>query len=327
MRILFFVVLLLSATSVISQSSEKMKGVSFVASSSPIDVKDVKPIVDINANWVTLMPFASIRDGAVKYDSKFRWWGEKKEGLEETIRLCKKEGLKIMVKPQVWIMNGYTGNYKPKTEEGWTKFEASYRSFIMTFLEPAIEHNVEMFCIGTEWREFVSNRPVFWKSLIKEIRTKFKGELTYAANWDDYEKVPFWKELDYIGIDGYFPISFSSDPSLKELVKGWNVHKNVLAKYAAKFNRKIIFTEIGYRSMIGATVKPWEHGTRAKYSETIQDKAFQALFDVLWNEPWFEGIFIWKWYHNHGSQGGDGDLDFTPQNKKAEQTIRGFWAN
>jgi len=36
-------------------------------------------------------------------------------------------------------------------------------------------------------------------------------------------------------------------------------------------------------------------------------------------------MFIWKWYHNHDKRGGDGDIDFTPQNKPAAETIQLFW--
>lgn len=77
---------------------------------------------------------------------------------------------------------------------------------------------------------------------------------------------------------------------------------------------------------MGAATRPWEHGTKGKYAPGIQDKAFQALFSVVWKETWLEGVFIWKWYHDHAKQGGVDDLDFTPQNKPAAETIKSYWA-
>ncbi|NOQ71704.1 MAG: glycoside hydrolase [Crocinitomix sp.] len=326
-RKLLMLLFIFTVTLVYGQEKAKIKGLSFVASSSPIDKTDVAPIITMNANWVTLMPYGFVgSNGGVMYNSKWQWWGEKEEGIKETIELCKAEGLKIMLKPQIWMRNAYTGDYKLSTEKEWVKFEESYASFILSFLEIAIDLDVEMFCFGTEWREFVKARPEFWNELIKKIKLKYAGELTYAANWDDYAAVPFWKEMDVIGVNGYFPISISQKPDLKELMLGWDVHRKVLSAFSKKFDRKIVFTEIGYRSMEGSTIKPWEHNTRSKYSEEIQHNAYKALFNVLWDETWFGGIFIWKWYHDHKNQGGNGDVDFTPQNKLAEKTIRSFWS-
>ena len=105
------------------------------------------------------------------------------------------------------------------------------------------------------------------------------------------------------------------------------MHKNHLSKFSDLHKKKIIFTEIGYRSMKGATIKPWEHNTKNSFSGPIQDRAYQALFEVVWEEDWLAGMFIWKWYHNHSSQGSKGNIDFTPQNKMAESTIKKNWEN
>lgn len=310
-----------------AQTNQKIKGLSFVASSVPIGKDDVQPIVDIHANWVTLMPYGYVaEDGKVSFNSKWQWWGEKEEGLKKTIELCREANLKIMLKPQVWMMSAYTGDFTCSKEEDWVKFERSYRDFILSFLAVAVEAKVEMFCVGTEWREFISARADFWDDLIQEVKTRYTGELTYAANWDDFKAVPFWNALDYVGVNGYFPISYSSNPQLSELKMGWEVHKKTLEAFSKKQDKPILFTEIGYRSMVGSTIKPWEHNTRNKFSAEIQNNAYKALFEVLWDEPWFKGIFIWKWFHNHKQQGGNKDVDFTPQNKLAAKTIQQFWS-
>ena len=108
-----------------------------------------------------------------------------------------------MLKPQVWIPNYFTGHVSPNTKEDWEILQLSYAKFIFSFAKVAEEKSVDLFCIGTEWEKFVVERPIYWKVLIEKVRTIYSGKLTYAANWDEYDKVSFWDELDYVGIDGY----------------------------------------------------------------------------------------------------------------------------
>lgn len=329
MRILVAIVALLFFLPSLAQTgSKKMKGISFVASSSPISEVTLEPVIEMNANWVTLMPYGFVgEDGKVQFNSKWQWWGETSEGVIKTIEYCQNKGLKIMLKPQIWMRNAYTGNYTLTTEKEWLTFENSYTDFIFTFAQIAAKMNVDLFCIGTEWREFVKTRQAYWKGLIKTVRDNYQGKLVYAANWDDYETVPFWDDMDYIGVNGYFPISRSEKPTLAELKTGWNIHRKKLAAFSKQYkNNRIILTEIGYRSMDGSTIEPWEHSKSTAYNAEIQTNAYRALFAALWNEPWFEGLFIWKWFHNNAKVGGENNTGFTPQNKPAAAYIRSFWA-
>ena len=67
---------------------------------------------------------------------------------------------------------------------------------MLTYAAAAEEGNAELLCIGTELEEFVKKRPQYWRKLIQEIRGVYKGKLTYAANWDEYQQVPFWDAVD-----------------------------------------------------------------------------------------------------------------------------------
>jgi len=93
-------------------------------------------------------------------------------------------------------------------EKDWDNWFESYRKTILHFALMAEKTKAELFCIGTELRSSVKQQPEKWKELIKEIKTIYAGKLTYAANWDcNFDTIDFWNELDYIGIQGYFPIN------------------------------------------------------------------------------------------------------------------------
>jgi hypothetical protein len=234
----------------------------------------------------------------------------------------------VMVKPQIWITNGaFTGNLDMKSEADWETFEASYEKFILLFAEMAEETQSDIFCVGTELKTFIDERPEFWGQLIQKIKEVYHGKLTYAANWDEYAKTPFWSELDYIGVNAYFPLCERQNPTRETLTEGWKPWKDKMKALAQEQDRPILFTEFGYRSMDFTGKKPWlVDRNQENVNLEAQARATQVLFDEFWNEDWFAGGFVWKWFMEHEKVGGADDNRFTPQNKPAESVIREQYA-
>ncbi|MGB4400443.1 MAG: hypothetical protein WBJ10_13815 [Daejeonella sp.] len=329
---LILVLVFLSSCSQTSNTSpvfpkieKKINGLSFVASPRKVTDSVIAPVIDINANWVTLMPFGFMRDSdnpQIQYNNDRQWWGESKEGIKHTAMLFKERGIKVMLKPQLWVGRGnFTGHIKMDTEENWVLLENQYEIFILDFASHAQEIGFDMFCIGTELNTFVSNRPEYWVNLINKIRKVYKGKITYAENWDTYSKVPFWSKLDYIGVDAYFPLSSSKNITLKMLNEGWNKHKKSLRELSHREEKQILFTEYGYRSTNYTAREPWSSGGNSVNSEN-QKIALKALFDNFWMEPWFAGGFLWKWYDHINPSRESISTDYTPQNKPAEIVIK-----
>ena len=170
------------------------------------------------------------------------------------------------------------------------------REYILTYAKAATELNAEILCIGTELEDFVMNRPIYWQELIKEIKEVYKGKLTYAANWDEFKRIPFWGELDFIGIDAYFPLSEKKSPTIQDFENGWKPHKEDIIKIQKKYNKPVMFTEFGYRSIDFTGKQPWD-SNRVEGSLNLQAQAdaLQAIHNQFWKEDWFAGGFIWKW--------------------------------
>jgi hypothetical protein len=69
------------------------------------------------------------------------------------------------------------------------------------------------------------------------------------------------ERVDYIGIDAYFPLSDATTPSVAGLMKLGRHHKKI-EKLQAKTNKKILFTEFGYRNSDQAAKEPgWRRNT------------------------------------------------------------------
>lgn len=310
-----------------SQETEKINGVSFVGSREEVKQRHVNPVLNLQANYAAVMPFGFARTldtPNIVFNTERQWFGETRRGAKQYIQLLQKNGVKIMLKPQIWVWRGaFTGDMAMKSEEDWKQLEMSYSDFILTYAKLAEETKVDMYCIGTELEEFVKHRPHYWQGLIQKVRGIFSGKITYAANWDEYPRTPFWDKLDYIGVDAYFPLSQESHPSLEQMKLGWQPWKSKLLALSEARDKPILFTEFGYRSMDYTAKKPWlVDRNQMDVNLKAQADATQALFDEFWKEDWFAGGFVWKWFIHHDDSGGKEDNRFTPQNKPAEAVIR-----
>ncbi|TXD83524.1 glycoside hydrolase [Subsaximicrobium wynnwilliamsii] len=326
----FVCCLLLTACFAKIETTEKIDAVSFVASRHPIDSSHTKALQPLNANYAALMPFGFIKDLAhpdIIYNTDRQWFGETEAGVKQYAETLRKANIKIMVKPQIWVWRGeFTGNIKMTTEADWQLLEAAYTKFILEYAHVAKDIHAEVFCIGTELENFVVERPEYWEQLIAKIKTIYHGKLTYAANWDEYRRTPFWDDLDYIGVDAYFPVSQMKTPTVADCRAGWQKHKTLLKSISEDKNKPILFTEFGYRSMDFAGNEHWQsdHNIKTLNLEG-QANATEALFEEFWTEPWFAGGFVWKWHQDHHERGGDVDNQFTPQNKPAQEVIARFY--
>jgi hypothetical protein len=307
--------------------SQKINAVSFVASGKPASQQNVDEIKQIHANYAAVMPFGFIKNldtPTIMHNTDRQWFGETRAGAKQYTELLHRNDIAVMIKPQIWIWRGeFTGYLKMRDETNWKTLEGSYKDFIMTYALLAEEVQAEIFCIGTELEQFVLHRPAYWTQLILDIKKVYKGKLTYAANWDEYKRVPFWKELDYIGVDGYFPISDRKTPTLAEAKVGWKPWKTELRTVSEANNKPIIFTEYGYRSLDFSGKEPWKSSRDMKgLNLEAQQNLTQALFEELYPESWFAGGFIWKWFLDDASSGGHENHMFTPQNKPVEEAIK-----
>jgi hypothetical protein len=308
-----------------------VRGLTMVAPPEPFPSNPFTHVQEVGANWIAVVPYAFTQQGkpTVKYDVLgMQWWGEKPVGVKETIRLAKEHHVSVMLKPQVYIHNGWTGNLDFETDADWESWESQYRDYIMLMAGIAQETQAEMFCIGTEFRVSVTKRPAFWQTLISDIRKVYQGKLTYSANWDDWDQVPFYAELDYIGMSAYYPLHDAQTPDIDSLCVAW---KPIVAKMEAfhkKMQKPILFTEYGYLSVDGCGGRNWELEQRINdlaINQEAQARCYTAMFKTFSEKSWWAGGFLWKWFPNMRGHEGYPEKDYTPQGKAGELALKAFY--
>ena len=301
-------------------------GLTLVAPPQPFTKNPMVAVQEVGANWIAVIPYGFTRKNnpTVHFNSQRQWWGERPAGVMKTIELAQNADVKILLKPQVWSPGWWTGDYDFDSDQDWENWEEDYLKYINHFAELADSFKVDLFCIGTEFKNSVKERPNFWLEVIRQVRQVYKGQITYAANWDNFENIPFWQELDLIGINAYFPLLDEKTPSFKALCKAWQPHLKKIRSFHKTVKKPIVFTEYGYLSVDGCAFETWVLESRInqlEINEMAQANAIEALHHTFSQEHYWLGGFLWKWFPNMKGHEGYPAKDYTPQGKIAHQVL------
>jgi len=127
MKILKFILFLVLFQSCQAQQ-QKINGLSLVSSREKINSGHIDPIVNVNANYVAIIPFGFIRDlknPEVRFNTERQWFGETKVGVKQYTDQLRAKKIKVMLKPQIWVARGkYTGFIEMENEDNWKLLEA-----------------------------------------------------------------------------------------------------------------------------------------------------------------------------------------------------------
>lgn len=247
-----------------------------------------------------------------------------KKSLRHAIRTAHNLGLKVMLKPHVDAFDGsWRGTFQPTDPEAWFK---NYRKMMRNYARLAQKENVEILSIGCEFIELTKSEFTGqWSRIVRAFKKYYKGPLVYSANWwQEYVQVEFWGELDYIGIDAYFMLTNKTDPSLEELLTSWKLYFTQIETFYQGWKIPVILTEIGYRSIDGANMRPWDWEITGTVDLEEQALCYQAVIETFKGKPWFKGIYWWNWEPDP-SLGGPDDNGYTPYKKPAEKIVKNWY--
>jgi len=293
--------------------------------------ESINQLVKNNIENIAIIPFLYQETELTKVlrsrDSQIGEWTRRDSAYIKAVQEIHGRDMHVFLKPHIWMSEGWRSNIKLDNDQEWDIWFDSYRKHMIHQAMLAELLKIDLFCIGTELRTSIKAQPHRWNDLIIEIKSIYSGKLTYAMNWDDdIDDIKFWDQMDYIGIQAYYPLTKERKPNLTTIKKGWGNHIDNLKRASKKYNKPILFTEIGYRSDEIATIEPWlwDSGisdTTNVISNHVQNLAYQALFEELWHKEWFAGMYFWQWHVDHKKDEAHGKMDFTPRYKSAENTM------
>lgn len=230
-------------------------------------------------------------------------------------------GMRVMLKPHIWTEGTGGGDPTRIVPKGdrWDLWFASYRDFLIHHALLARAIDAEWLSIGTELS--CSEFHPEWRSLIALTRSLYRGQITYSSNFDAFERTPFWRDVDAIGVDAYFPLASAKSATDAQLRRGAAAAVARMEKVARETGRPVILTELGYPSTEAPWIQPWSENRKGSAALHDQARAFNAMLSALRTSPHISGFFIWKYESDPAFRDPAG---FLPAGKPAEDVIATF---
>lgn len=250
-------------------------------------------------------------------------WSPTDAQIVQAIKDAKALGMKVMAFPILRLIkterrDEWRGKIAPRDEDAWWK---SYGAMMLEAARLSTEGGADRLAIGSELLSRESMR-ARWAKVIADVRRETpKLELCYSANWDHFREVSFWDLVDVVGVTAYFELTRSNEAEVRELMLAWMGIKAVLAEFSAHAGKKLVITEIGYPSLDGAAVYPWDETRKTAIDLEEQRRGYEAFARTFSDTSFLDGVYWWNWF----GEGGAKDHNYTPRNKPAAEIIRAWY--
>jgi hypothetical protein len=278
----------------------------------------------MGANAIAVVPFGFLSD-ARDLTISAAFTDETDEEMTQALHVARRLGLKVMLKPQLWVGGGaFTGTIHFEDARDRAQWMRSYREFALHYARLAELRGFDLYSIGNELGG-LTRHEAEWRALIADVRRVYRGPLTYAANWgEEFERLRFWDALDFIGLNNYYPLGATQASRAEEMQPAARALAAELADMHRRWRRPILFTEVGYPSVRGGSREPWVQDRARGIDLEEQAAAYEAVLRTFPQHDWFRGMFWWKW-PSSGRGGGPADPTFTPLRKPAEKVLRAWY--
>ena len=259
--------------------------------------------------------FAPRAEQATPYCEKISWAsGVSDDELRSMILHAQQLGLTVFLKPTVncsdgvWRAHIHCFDVDVPCEPKWSNWFAAYTAFQLHYARIAEETGCAMFLAGCEMVG-TEHREAEWRRLIADIRSVYRGPVSY--NTDKYQEghVQWWDAVDVISSSGYYPLSC------------WEQELDRIEIIVRRFGKPFFFAETGCMSVHGAGAVPNDWEVQGTPDETEQAGWYAEMLKACSRRPWISGIALWDWPADLGHAS-----PYSVCGKEAEAVIRRYFS-
>lgn len=308
---------------------------------SDVAHRQVEAMRDTGVRWVALMvtvmqeSFASTR---LYQDFDLTPTDHEVEQIVEHIHA---QGMHVLLKPVVECQDSaWRGRIRfPEHDQQiagretfyWDQWFASLRSSLRHYADLAQRSGVELLSVGCELQG-TDDQTRRWSETIELVRGWYDGPLTYQVNDPTLvgnETHAWLRELDLLSFSFYRPAATAPDQTVEEMQAVLEPEVELLRELATTYDLAVLFNEVGCRSLRGSATDPSDYRPSGAYDGEEQARYVDAILASFWPEPWWRGMYWWKWEEQqdrpHYRSDPAGDTGFTLQGKPGADVLRRWY--
>lgn len=174
-----------------------------------------------------------------------------------------------------------------------------------------------------------------WKACIAAVREVFSGTVTSChtthcglIDWEKQMENPnhWWRDLDELQMSCYEVGADAPGWSVEQMIEKLKPGRDRFRKIAEAYGKPISFGECGCTCSYGGAMSPSGWKGEGGYSPMEQANYLEAVLSVFWDEPWWAGVYWWKWDEQNVrpafSSDPAGDKGFTVYGKPAGEVMK-----
>jgi hypothetical protein len=312
----------------IESSQQPGRGYGTDASAETLD-----ELVALGANAIAVTPFGriwSLDSTEIMMDFEAPY-ADNRAAIGRMIEQARARGLRVLLVPHLWVETpGWRGEMDPGSPERWAEFRQAYRRFVLAWARDAQRFGADAFSIGVECKSWSGRFGAYWTELIAKVRASFDGALTYSANWDEIDGVLFWDQLDWIGVNAFYPLAHENGASTASYLETAAAVASNLAAVGRLHDKPVVMLEVGYTARPNAAVEPWlwpDDMQDVRVDEAEQARALWALASQAIAQPRIAGFFLWRYYTYLYDVSQEAPWGFSPHAKLASTVLADLFAD
>ena len=257
------------------------------------------------------------------------------------------KGLKVCLRPMLETQDG-SGRlqvwFQPDREripgrvsDHWKRWFESMRWRSRHYARIAADTDCELYGLDSELDRTISQHG-HWKEVIATVREEYKGRVTSChtthcglIDWEKEMKKTdhWWRDLDELQMSCYEVGAEAPGWSVEQMVEKLAPARDRFRAIAEAYGKPISFGECGCTSSYGGAMTPSGWQGNGDYSPMEQANYLEAVLQLFWDEPWWAGIYWWKWDEQNQRPAFNsdpaGNKGFTVDGKPAAEIMQRYF--
>lgn len=313
--------------------------------SSDAAYRAVDDMACLNIKWIVLI--ATVMQDTYSSVVQYRDF-EVTPGDDEVRRMIDhihSHGIKVHMRPMLETQDGWGRTkiwFPPDSEripgrgtDYWTRWFHFMTLRTVHYARIAQEMGCEMYGLDSELDRTVDQN-AHWLNVISAVRSVYDGPITSCHTpLADFEKQlarpeHWFYHLDMLMCSFYRPAADKPGATVDEMVDFLKPEVGHWRNIAETYGKPFAFGECGCTSSAGAALHPSSWRGDTSYSGQEQANFLEAVLRSFWHEPWWHGLYWWKWDEQNDRANfktdSAGDQGFTLKDKPAAETMQRWYA-